>query len=262
MRLALASTVVAWALPAWALAASPASETRCWVDHGVMVAPAAFGDIAGDFLIDLAAPSSVLHYDVAAGDGITATSADAQLTLAGRRMPAHLAVASLDARSLGLPTSIDGLIGADVLAGDVVDLRLSPCRVRLWRGRAPSVRATEVLPIVFMGGVPTVKATITDGHSVLSGAFAIDTGSAGVRVSTAAARLSRTPTGLDTGSRLAPPARLAAVEVGELLRQRVPAATADDLPPGVLGALGTAVWAGYDLRIDLRRKRLELIRRP
>jgi hypothetical protein len=225
----------------------------------VLVVPAAFGDVAGDFILDLASPKSVLHVDVALGDGIEAPQTTGTLRLAGETARATLQVASLDARSLGLPSTIVGLIGADVLAPYVVDIRFSPCRVRLWRGRAPPFRATATLPIEMAGGVPAVPATISDGRRAISGRFAVDTGTAAVRLSSQVAALSRAPAkGVDPAARLDPPARLDALGLAGVAQRRQPAALEADLPPTLAGSIGTAAWSRYEMRIDLRRGRLQL----
>jgi hypothetical protein len=243
------------------LAAPPAraGEARCWVDRGAVVVSAAFGEITGDFILDLAAPHSLLHVDRALSDGIVTPTADATLSFARERIPARFTVASLDDRSLGLPTTINGLIGADVLAGYVVDIRLSPCRIRLWRGRAPALGPSRTLPVKMVGGVPTVGASITDGRTALAGRFGVGAGSPGVRLAASAATLSRTPKGVDPAALYDPPARLAALGLGDQALQDLPASLASDLPAGVLGDIGTDVWARYGaLRLDLRRDRLQL----
>lgn len=252
LSLALAAALVS-------TSAAHAGETRCWIDRGVVVVPAAFGDIAGDFILDLASPRSVLHVDVALGDGILTPQASAPLRLAGATIPATLDVASLDARSLGLPSTIEGLIGADALAGYVVDIRFNPCRVRLWRGRAPRLRSLATLPLQMADGVPTVPATISDGKTALAGRFAIDTGTAAVRLSSKIASLSRAPAkGVDPTSRLDPPGRLDALGLAGEADRRLPAALEDDLPRALTGGIGTAAWSRYELRIDMRRGRLQL----
>jgi hypothetical protein len=243
-----------------AAAGSPASagEAPCWVDNGAVVVSAALGDIAGDFLLDLSAPKSVLHVDRALMNGIETPTREASLALAGERIPASFAVASLDSRSLGLPTTINGLIGADVLAGYVIDLRLSPCRLALWRRRAPPMGPAQTLPVTWIAGIPTIAASISDGRAGMHGRFGVDTGSAGVRIAASAARLSRTPKGIDAASRQRPPARLAALGLGSEVIQGAPAGLASDAPAGVLGDIGTGVWARYALRLDLWAGRLEL----
>jgi hypothetical protein len=238
--------------------AARAGEMPCWMDHGVVVVSAAFGDITGDFLFDLSAPKSELHVDVALEHGIITPTSSATLRLGDQRIPAMLTVANLDARTIGLPTTLNGLIGADVLKGYVIDLRLAPCRLALWPRRAPAFHATMRLPVTIADGVPTVGASVTDAQTGLAGAFAIDTGSAGVRLATRTAHLSRTRKGVDAGSRLHPPARLAALSLGGDVIANAPAAIAIDLPDSVLGGLGTQVWSRYAVRLDLRRKVLEL----
>jgi hypothetical protein len=240
-----------------------AGETRCWVDRGVLVVPAAFGDLAGDFILDLASAKSVLHVDVALGEGIETPQARAPLRLAGETAPATFEVASLDARSVGLPSTIIGLIGADVLAPYVVDIRFNPCRVRLWRGRAPPVHAIATLPLTVIDGVPAIPATISDGRTALAGRFAVDTGTAAVRLSTKIAAFARaTAKGVDPASRLDPPARLDALGLAGAVQRRVPAALADDLPPSLTGSIGAAAWSSYEVRIDQRRGRLQLAAPP
>jgi len=256
-----APVLPALGLAALCLAAAPpalAGETPCWVDKGAVVVSAALGDIAGDFLFDLSAPKSILHVDRAQMNGIETPTQAATLTLAGERIPASFAVASLDDRSLGLPTTINGLIGVDVLAGYVIDLRLAPCRLALWRRRAPPMGPAQTLPVAWAAGVPTIAASISDGRTALEGRFAIDTGSGGVRVAAGAARLSRAPMGIDAASRQQPPARLSALGLGGDVIRNTAAGLASDAPAGVLGDIGDDVWARYALRLDLRAGRLQL----
>jgi len=241
--------------------AARAGATRCWVDRGVVVVPAAFGDLAGDYILDLASPKSVLHVDVALGAGIVTPQATATLRVAGESIPMTFSVASLDARSLGLPSTIEGLIGADALAGRVVDIRFDPCRIRVSGARPPRFHAVASLPITMLDGVPTIAATVSDGRTARAGRFAIDTGTAAVRLSSDVAALSRpAPKGVDPDSRLSPPGRLDALGLAGAARRRLPSALADDLPAGLMGAIGTAAWSRYDVRIDLQRGRLELAR--
>lgn len=257
LSLALAASLISAGISAGG--AARAGETACWVDRGVLVVPAAFGDVAGDFILDLSAPRSLLHVDVALGDGIETPQTTATLRLAGETAPATLQVASLDGRSLGLPSTVVGLIGADVLARYVVDIRFAPCRVTLWRGRAPPLHAIATLPIELTDGVPAIPASISDGRTALAGRFAVDTGTAAVRLSGRVAALSRAPAkGVDPASRLDPPARLDALGLAGDTQRRLPAALADDLPPTLAGSVGTAAWSRYEVRIDLRRSRLQL----
>ncbi len=229
-----------------------------------MVVPAAFGDVAGDFILDLSAPKSELHVDVALRRRDRDAADDGAAAPGRRDHPGHARRGDLDARSLGLPSTINGLIGADVLAGYVVDIRFDPCRVRLWRGRAPPLHAIATLPIELADGVPSIPATIADARGVaLAGRFAIDTGTAAVRLSSQAASLSRTlGKDVDPASRLDPPARLEALGLAGVALRRLPAALEDDLPPTLTGGVGTAAWSHYEVRVDLRRGRLQLSQRP
>jgi hypothetical protein len=230
-----------------------------------VVVPAVFGGVAGDLILDLAAPHSVLHVDAAQAAGLTsdpaAPSVAGLLALAGEHIPASLAVAPLDARAWGFPTTINGLIGADVFAGYVVELRLVPCRLTLWR-RAPAAKVLKRLPIEMVGGVPTIAASVSDGTRALVGRFAIDTGAAGVRVAADHARFSRLSARVDPLSRDRPPARLAALSFAGLELRDQAASLATDLPPGVDGGIGTRLWTHDALRLDFRRRTLELLPSP
>jgi hypothetical protein len=251
---------VALALGALAAGAAYAGETACWVDNGVVVVPAALGDIAGDFILDLSAPQSQLHFDVAGSNGITAPTDEAPLQLAGEHIPAlSFAVAHLDARGWGFPTNIAGVIGADALAGYVVDLQLSPCRLTLWRGLAPKRVAGQTLSIQMIAGAPAVSATVSDGRKSRRGLFALDSGSAGVRIADSEAALSRLPKGLDPTLRTNPPARIAGLDLGDDLIANAPASLQADTPPGLVGSLGNTVWSRFAwIRVDLRADKLAL----
>jgi len=253
------SSVLAFALLSAAAGRASAGETACWIDNGAVVTSAALGDIAGDFILDLSAAQSQLHLTTAQGDGLgDATSTRDRLTLAGEHIAANFTVVDLDDRSWDLPTNISGVIGADVLAGYVVELRFAPCRLTLSR-RMAGTPALATLPIVMVDGAPTVAAAISDGATTLTGRFAIDTGSAGIRVTAAMARFSRLSARVDPMSRDHPPALLAALTLAGKIRRGEPAALQSDLPPGVLAGIGTNVWSRYVLRLDLRRDQLQLI---
>ena len=237
-----------------------AGETRCWYENGAIVVSAAAGDIAGDFILDLSAPKSLLHETRAQDAGIDTPQVILKLRLAGERLGGiPFQVADLDARSAGFPTNIVGVIGADALASRVIDIDFAPCRVAVWAGRAPRFAAELRAPLRWVSGVPTVAAAVADGASARAGRFALDTASAGVRISATEARLSRAPpTGADPASRNQPPARLRALSFAGLLAQNLPASLDPELPDGVMGGVGDAVWARHHLRIDLRRGWLEL----
>jgi hypothetical protein len=238
------------------VATAEAGEASCSLDNGAVVVPAALGDIVGDFILDLSAPRSELHLTRAQGEGLEATEVRAPLRLAGETISADFAVADLDAREIGFPTTLNGLIGADSLKGYVIDLTLSPCRLRL--SREPAAARGQALPVRWIGGTPAVWASITDGRAGLAGWFAIDTGARGVRLSSAIAHLSRLPRDGDPMSRSQPPARLAALGIAGQVFRDAPAALANDLPAPLIGGLGAAIWSHYELRLDLGRNRLTL----
>jgi hypothetical protein len=234
-----------------------AGEAACSLDNGAVIVPAALGNIAGDFILDLSAARSQLHDTRAQGEGLTETEVRAPLRLAGETIPADFAVADLDARELGFPTALNGLIGADSLKGHVIDLAITPCRIRLSR-KATGARLGATLPIRWIAGTPAVWASISDGCTGLAGWFAIDTGAAGVRLSSAIAHLSRSPKDVDASSRDHPPARIAALGFAGRVFRNTPAALETDLPAPLLGSLGAAVWSNYELRLNLIRDQLTL----
>ena len=167
---------LAAAAPAVAAAHAVVRGAACRIDHGALVASAAFGAIAGDFLVDLSAPVSLLHDTRAGLEGIVTPSAVGVLTVAGRDIPATtLTVADLDARTGGFDTVINGVIGVDVLSRYVVEIDPAPCRIRLiGRSRGARPRPSR-LAVEMTAGRPLVAARITDGVRVRSGLFALDT---------------------------------------------------------------------------------------
>jgi hypothetical protein len=102
-----------------------------------------------------------------------------------------------------------------------------------------------------VGGIPAVKAAISDGATSRAGWFAIDTGAGPSLI--ADARLTRTPAeGTD------PPVRLRALSLGGLLFEQTPAGLMADPPTGLSGSIGMAVWARFRLRVDTKHGWLEL----
>jgi hypothetical protein len=61
MRASLLALLISLA----AAASARAGETACWFENGAIVAPAAIGDMTGDFVIDLSAPRTLLHDTIA-----------------------------------------------------------------------------------------------------------------------------------------------------------------------------------------------------
>jgi len=241
----VATLVIPLALAAWAAAAG---ETPCRLDRGRIVVTAAFGDVAGDFVLDAAAPRSTLDATVAGMWNLGETDARADLRLAGQRLPQFpMQVADLDA------AGISGVIGADALAGFVTEIRTAPCRVTLSRraGQPWPIR----LPLRVIGGAFAVPAAVSDGVTSRSGWFAVATGAPGVMVTDA--KLTRAPP-KDADPNW-PPARLRALSLGgALLFENIPAGVDDAAPPGLAGAIGEEAWHSFRLRLDPKRGWFEL----
>jgi hypothetical protein len=226
-----------------------AGTTACWFENGAVVAPAAIGGLAGDYVIDLSAPNTLLHLDVAQGAGFTDTALSLPVRLAGQAVEvAPIAVRNLDYRAVGFSTPILGVIGADILDRYALTLDFAPCRLGLESISARRDRTPGALPVALVGGVPTVVATASDGQRGVAGPFALDTASqGGVRTRGAADAPRQKPAGV-----------LAALSWDGVLRQNVPAVVAGALPDGVVGAIGLQILAAYRLRLDPQAGRLWL----
>jgi hypothetical protein len=227
-------------------AAAHAGETACWFENGAVVAPAVIGDMAGDYVIDLSAPRTLLHETKAQMAGIVEPELILPVQVAGLKAPSvSVAIANLDARGAGFVTPIAGVIGMDVLAGHSIEIDFAACQVRIdrpWRARTQAV-----LPVEVVDGLPTVVASVSDGPRVLRGAFAIDTASrAMVRLSSRDGAASGK---LDPKARHKAPASLRALSLGGVLAENVPATLAEDLPAGVAGTLGAGLWARHRLHL-------------
>lgn len=225
-----------------------AGETACWFENGAVVAPAAVGGLAGDYVIDLSAPRTLLHLDVAQGQGY-ADTLPLPVDLAGQRVDAApVTVQSLDYRAVGFSTPILGVIGADILDRYVLTLDFRPCRLALTPLGARLKGQGEARRVVMVGGVPTIVAAASDGLTGLLGPFALDTASNGaVRARGAADAPRQKPVGTLRG-----------LSLNGTLRQDAPAVVAGDLPDGVVGALGVQVLSAYRLRLDPQALRLWL----
>ncbi|HJV43247.1 hypothetical protein [Caulobacter sp.] len=248
-RLALLSLLS----PLLAAPLAHAGETACWFENGAIVAPAVIGDMAGDYVIDLSAPRTLLHDTKAQMEGILDPELTTSVQVAGIRAPAvSVKIADLDARGAGFVTPIAGVIGMDVLAGHSVEIDFARCQLRI--DRPWKARRQVVFPVEVIEGLPTVSAAVSDGPRAFSGAFAIDT------ASLAMARLSTRDAGatgkLDPAARHKAPARLRALSIGGVLAENVPASLAEDLPEGVSGTLGTGLWARHRLRLDAEGRTL------
>jgi hypothetical protein len=245
-------TAAAFAALAWLLAAGPvlAGEAPCRIENGAIVVAAAAGPIAGDFLLDLAAPQSQLHLTRAQMEGIDAESFVADLRLAGTRRRLRFAVADLDARERGFPITLNGVIGADALVGRIARLSFDPCRLRLDRRRAREEREAIRMPLRIVEGVPAAPASITDGRLGIAGWFALATARPDVAVSTLIGRTA----GGEGGRGL----RLAALGFAGEADANLAASLDPNSPPGLLGGVGLDVLSRYDLMLDLTGGELAL----
>jgi hypothetical protein len=226
-----------------------AGQTACWFENGAVIVPAAIGGLAGDYVLDLSAPHTLLHIDIAQGDGHLETALTLPVQLAGQRVEAApIVVQSLDFRAVGFSTPIIGVMGADILDRYVVTLDFAPCRLTLERPETAAAGHGGALRVAMVGGVPTILAAASNGLKGVSGPFALDTASGGgVRARGAA-----------DGPRQKPAGTLRALSLNGTLRQDLPAVVAGDLPDGVVGALGVEVLSAYRLRLDPKTLRLWL----
>jgi len=241
-----------------ALAASGAraGETRCWLDKGAVVVPAAFGDIAGDFVLDLARSVSALHDTRANMNGLTGTDATATLSVAGVSLGrVTLPITDLDAQTGRFDTTINGVLGADIARGRVLtlDFRGGDCRFTL-AARAPARRKGGArVPLTWIVGIPVAPAIISDGVRARPGLFALGTARATTVVS--AARLSRPA---KAGDQI----RLRALQFAGQLFEQTPAEAPSEISAGpaalITGDIGTSVLARGRLILDARNDVLQI----
>lgn len=249
-------------LAALSLAPAPARAAACWFEQGVVVIPAQVAGVAGDYILDTGAPATLLHETRAQMVGHAETALRGEVRVAGLRLADRpIAVADLDARTYAFPTPIAGVIGADVLAGRVVDVDFAPCRVEIWpAGRAPRFRAEKSLRLRVAGGAPVVDAAVADGPRTAVGGFVVSTGlDSAVRLDAALASVPGAKAE-DVAPYGARRARLRALSLAGELFENLPAG----LTPGVdgaVGAVGPPVLARWRLRLDFARGRL-LLGRP
>lgn len=233
--------------------AARAGEIQCWYENGAVVAPAAFGDMAGDFIIDASAPKSLLLEDRAQADGIDAPSATLDLRIAGERLTAvEMPLTNLNERAVGFPTTINGVIGWDVLRRYRVEIRFSPCRLTLSRGgrRRPSAGATR-MALREADGAAAVMATAGDGARLRRGLYAVDTASMGARFSPDDTSFAPPlPRKVDPTWRFRLPARIRVLELDGLLFEKSPAGLLPKAPTALSGAIGLSVWSRHRLTLD------------
>jgi hypothetical protein len=241
------------------LISSQALAADCWFENGAVVAAASVAGIAGDYLIDPSAPITLIHETRAQGEGITTLELVAPVRVAGLSLAAlPVKVVDLDFRAPGFDTPIAGIIGADALAGQVVDLDFAPCRVRI-HGRTGNRPRGRAVPLTLVGGVPTVRASVADDRSARAGLFAVDWSSAGqVRLSDRLAAFKPIAEGFDPLARNTATGRLRAFSfLGELSEEPRSGLVAG-LDPAVSGSIGTDEWSRWKVRLDLASRVLTL----
>lgn len=240
-----------------------AGTTRCWIDQGVVVVPAVVAGAAGDYILDTGTPNTQLHETRAQSEGFAATTLTGGVRIAGVRLPDRpIAVVDLDARTYDFPTPIAGVIGADVLAGLVLDVSFAPCRVGLWpKGREPRLAHARSLPLTLAGGRPLVAVGVADGARAQLGLFVPSTGlDVAVRLdaSQGVVRHGGKPaTLLPYGPARA---RLRALSFAGELWEDLPGGLVApaNLPAGALGEIGPTVLSEWRVRFDFADGRLWL----
>lgn len=243
-------------------AAARAGEAACWYENGVVVVTASVAGVVGDYILDTAAPTTQLADTQAQRAGFEAEAAiTGEVRLAGARFADRpIQVAYLDVRTGLHPTPIAGVIGADVLQGQVLDLALAPCRIGLWpAGQAPRFPRAQTLPLEpLAGGLQAVRVRVSDGELTREAALALATGSdAPVRLSdsfaSAAAREKpeeHYPYGVYRP-------KLARLSFARGVWKEVPAGLLK-AEAGVEGWLGAPILARFRVRIDFAAGQLLL----
>ena len=158
--------------------AARAGETACWYEQGVIVAPASLAGLAGDYILDTGAPTTLLHETKAQGAGLPVSALHGDVQIAGLALTDRpFTVVDLDARTWAFPTPIAGVIGADLLSGYVVDISFEPCTVAIYpRRKAPAFQAEASVPLRRGAAAATARAAVADGSNALAGDFVIATG--------------------------------------------------------------------------------------
>ena len=218
-----------------------AGDSVCWILNGVLLAPAIAAGVDGVFILDTGQARSQLDATQASEADIGVNPSVGDVRLAGTVIPrVSMPVEALDARTRDFPIPIAGVLGADVLAGQVLEVRPDPCRLRL----EPSHAAVgEGLSVELRGGVPYVRAGISSGPRTLFGPFRVATGSPA-------------PVVLGASQDLAPSETLRALSLDGKLLENLQAV----LPPapGADDAIGEPVWSRFTMRLDFGRRTLSL----
>jgi len=257
LKLALLAAAVMAAAPGLARA----GETACWFENGVVVVAAQVAGVSGDYILDTGAPQTLLAETQAQGAGYAETAFSADVELAGQRVAGlPIAVQDIDVRTGLFPTPIAGVIGADALKAYVVDLNFAPCRVALREpGKAPAFGRATVLPLTWIGGLPSVDAKVSDGATAFSGAFALATGSdTAARLSDAyaAAPGAATPREVYPYGVLRP--RLRALSLAGAVAEVLPSGLIKPADPELAGELGAPLLYAWRVRFDFPAGRLLL----
>lgn len=241
-----------------------AREVGCWFEHGVVVVPARVAGVDGDFILDTGAPATVLHETRAQTAGYEATRLRGDVRVAGLTLlDRPIEVVDLDARTFQFDTPIAGVIGADVLSGQVIDIDFAPCRVQISRpGAAPAFPSGVRLALEMTSGLPVALAGVADGPRAWTGRFVIATGlDAPVRIDRRFAGVpgARRPEDFDPqGARRA---ILRALSVGGALFENLQGGLTPALGAEAAGAIGAAVLSQWRIRLDFAADRLVLAKK-
>jgi hypothetical protein len=236
--LALASLVLTLAA-----GAARAGDSVCWIQNGVLLVPAVVAGIDSVFILDTGAPHSQLDATQASEVDIGAAETTGDVRFAERTFPTvRMRVLALDDRTRTFPIPIGGVLGADVLAGQVLEVRPNPCRVRISPSAGALARAG--MPMTLVDGVPYVRAAASDGARGALGLFGIDTGSPA-------------PVVLDDPSLIAD-GRLRGLSMDGRLFEAQAAIARPKSDDGAIGAIGEPIWARFAIRLDFGRKTLSL----
>lgn len=246
----------------WPLAAQGA-ETRCWFEAGVVVVPAEVMGVAADYVLDTGEPRTLLALTQAQAAGHAETDLKGPVRVAGLELADRpVAVVPLDARLRKLPTPVAGVLGADLLAGKVLDVTFQPCRVRIYdAGHAPRFPAALTVPLGWRAGRPVALAAVSDGRRAFDGDFVVSTGSdTPVRLrddlAGAPAAAEREPLYPDGEAR----PRLRALSFAGDLFENAPSGLVAKAGLDAAGEIGAPVLAAYRLRFDFARGRLSLLK--
>jgi hypothetical protein len=243
--------------------AARAGEARCWFEGGVLVTSAEVLGVAGDYVLDTGSPQTLIADTQAQGAGFAETALRGEVRLAGLTFEDRpVTVAALDARLRALPTPVAGVIGADLLAGQVLDVAFAPCRVALHAaGQAPPFAAEVSLPLIWRGGRPVTAAAVADGRKTLAGDFVVATGSdvaVRLRDDLADAPGARQRPALYPEGAARP--RLRALSFAGDLYEAQPSGLDAKVELDASGTIGAAVLAHYRLRFDFPAGRLLLVK--